>query len=111
MQFGRHAFHHQKHAMYGHERNENVHGEIHGTFLLTMRNENGRLLHPKLHFDMQQHLHDHDDARKQHDGLFDQDGRIHDVDVHGCRMVRTNETILRLRWWLFDEDDELVPHR
>lgn len=106
MQYGRYAFHDENVALYGDETNENVHGEIHGTFLLALRHENGRLLLPQLHLDLQRPLHDHDDARKQHDGLFDQNGRIFDVHVHGCRLVRTNETILRLRWRLLDENDE-----
>jgi len=53
MQFGRHALHAQNDAMHGNERNENVHGEIHGTFLHAMRYENGRLLLPQLHDDLQ----------------------------------------------------------
>jgi len=108
MQLGRHALHDKKHAMHGYERNENVYGEIHGKILLAVRYENDGLLLPQLHVDLQLHLHGHDDARKQHDGLLDQNGRIYHVHVHGCRMVRTNETILRLRWRLFNENDELV---
>jgi len=52
MQHRHDALHAQDHAVHGHERLPHVHGQIHGTFHETVRNENDRLFRSLLHHDL-----------------------------------------------------------
>jgi len=71
-----------------------------------VRYENDRLLRTLLHHDLQFGLHDDGNARKQHDGLHDENGRISNDVLHRFELVRDHDAVVQSLQWLFDENDE-----